>query len=342
VWAFATAGVAAPGLLCAIAAVVVQRRLLGQFKPQEIANTVWAFATAGVAAPELFRAIAAEIARRRLLGEFNAQDFSNTVWAFATAGVAAPGLFRDFASEISQRQLDQFKPQNISNIVWAFATAGVAAPGLFRDVASEIARRQLGQFNTQVIANTVWAFATAGVAAPAVFKALFTAAFALPAERFTTKDLVQLWQAVLFVRHEAPDASIPVPDAALEARLRSAMADSDERPSNQQRAVSAALRRIGWAHEFEHRTAEGLSLDMAQPGNKVCVEFDGPSHFLTTAQSPQQSLVPDGSTQFSTRLLRALGWTVVRVPYWEWNPLHRDEPAQDAYLRRKLHPVIPN
>jgi len=111
--------------------------------------------------------------------------------------------------------------------------------------------------------------------------------------------------------------------------------------------VSAALRRIGWAHEFEHRTAEGLSLDMAQPGNKVCVEFDGPSHFLTAAQSPQQqqqppSRVPDGATQFTTRLLRALGWTVVRVPFWEWDPLFRDEPAQDAYLRRKLHPVIPN
>ena len=277
--------------------------------------------------------------------QFNAVNVATMVSQLTKKPGGAEALRRDtqLAGRVAQMvvaKVGDMGSQALANTVHGWAKLGLPGSGVFEAVADK-AGPLLGQFTPQAIANTVWAFATAGVAAPAVFKALFGAAFAMPVERFTTGNLTQLWQAVLFVRHEAPDASIPVPDAALEARLRSAMADSGERPSDSQRAVSAALRRIGWAHEFEHRTAEGLSLDMAQPGNKVCVEFDGPSHFLTTAQSPQQSLVPDGSTQFSTRLLRALGWTVVRVPFWEWDPLWHNEPAQDAYLRAKL-PVLLN
>ena len=39
--------------------------------------------------------------------------------------------------------------------------------------------------------------------------------------------------------------------------------------------------------------------------------------------------------QLRHRLLRARGWTVVLLPYWDWKTL-RDGPAQDLYLRREL------
>ena len=52
VWAFATAGHAAPELLDAIAAVMAQR--LREFSHQELANTAWAFAVADHLAPAHF------------------------------------------------------------------------------------------------------------------------------------------------------------------------------------------------------------------------------------------------------------------------------------------------
>ena len=56
VWAFATAGHAAPALFDGVAKAAAPR--LHEFKPQNFANTVWAFATAGHAAPALFDAVA--------------------------------------------------------------------------------------------------------------------------------------------------------------------------------------------------------------------------------------------------------------------------------------------
>jgi hypothetical protein len=63
---------------------------VGEFNPQDLANTTWAFATPGHAAPALLDAIAAEAASR--VGEFNTQNLANTAWAFATVDHAAPAL----------------------------------------------------------------------------------------------------------------------------------------------------------------------------------------------------------------------------------------------------------
>ena len=38
---------------------------------------------------------------------------------------------------------------------------------------------------------------------------------------------------------------------------------------------------MSWDHEFEYRTEDGLSLDMAQPASRTAVEFDGPWHYLS-------------------------------------------------------------
>ncbi|KAJ8612687.1 hypothetical protein CTAYLR_002132 [Chrysophaeum taylorii] len=48
---------------------------------EELANTAWGFTTPGVEAPQLFAAIAGAGSSR--LGEFNPQNLANTAWAFA-------------------------------------------------------------------------------------------------------------------------------------------------------------------------------------------------------------------------------------------------------------------
>ena len=81
-------------------------------------------------------------------------------------------------------------------------------------------------------------------------------------------------------------------------------------------------------------TPQGYSLDaVVRVGDRdVAVEVDGPSHFL--------GRVPTGATQLKRRQLRAFGWSLVDVPYWEWNALNGDQ-ERAAYLRRKLDAAHP-
>ena len=73
--------------------VAVERRLvLGEFKPQELANTAWAFvgvdrsdADAVVFGNQvLISKLVAAVERR--LGEFDLRDLAGALWAFAAAG----------------------------------------------------------------------------------------------------------------------------------------------------------------------------------------------------------------------------------------------------------------
>ena len=57
---------------------------MGNFNPQELANTAWAFATLGQLDAQLFTALARAVERR--VGNFNTQNLANAAWAFATVG----------------------------------------------------------------------------------------------------------------------------------------------------------------------------------------------------------------------------------------------------------------
>ncbi len=58
------------------------------------------------------------------------------------------------------------------------------------------------------------------------------------------------------------------------------------------------------------------------------VEFDGPSHFLT-------SRAPTGATLLKRRHLELLGHALVIVPYWEWQGC-KGTGEREQYLRGKL------
>lgn len=45
---------------------------------------------------------------------------------------------------------------------------------------------------------------------------------------------------------------------------------------------------------------------------RIAVEVDGPFHFSVNTNSPL------GQTMIRRRLLRAVGWTVISVPYHTW------------------------
>ena len=81
---------------------------------------------------------------------------------------------------------------------------------------------------------------------------------------FHPVDLCQLYQVHLFLTLEAPELGLASLLSGFEVELKAAFTAEEPSPSRTQREVAAALERVGWTHEFEHVTAEGLSLDMAQ------------------------------------------------------------------------------
>ena len=74
---------------------------------------------------------------------------------------------------------------------------------------------------------------------------------------------------------------------------------------------------MGWVHTFEHKTAEGFSLDLAQPQSKLAIEVDEPWHYLRDVSSGKN--VVNGATRFKMRQLRSFGWTVAHISFLDWD-----------------------
>ena len=113
-------------------------------------------------------------------------------------------------------------------------------------------------------------------------------------------------------------------------------------PSASQQQVSDTLRGMSLSVEDEFRCPKsGYSIDMRVHDMHVigksstgaaagwAVEFDGPSHFLTCR-------LPVGGTLMKRRHLELLGYTVVSLPFWEWDQLTGSDERKE-YLRGKLH-----
>ena len=103
-------------------------------------------------------------------------------------------------------------------------------------------------------------------------------------------------------------------------------------PSRLQRAVAAALRRAGTALDEEVVLADagGYSVDLLLSGSRVVVEVDGPTHYVTGPRGYAAA----GATRLKHQQLRAFGYRVVSVPFWEWQRL-QSAPQQMAYLQRR-------
>ena len=88
-----------------------------------------------------------------------------------------------------------------------------------------------------------------------------------------------------------------------------------------QQQVAAAIAQLGVIVN-EEVNSEGYWIDMfvLWKGTWIAVEVDGPMHFFVGPMSR----LPKGSTLLKRRQLRALGWRIAVVPYWEWYALGTD------------------
>ena len=234
------------------------------------------------------------------------------------------------------RVAPSMNPQNVANTVWALATLGWQdGKGSMRCALEAAAVRVAPSMNAQGVANTVWALATLGWEANAETASCFQAHVeALSGDsslvQLPTKALAQLLQAHLasqFLGLGLLTLPFPTLQVALKAYRELAR---EVTVSTGQREVGESLRRLGISHELEYITADGLfSIDLAMVDRRIALEFDGPSHFATN------TLEPLGHTRLRDRLLCAMGWHVVSIPFFEWDKLHQPE-QMDSYVQRRL------
>ena len=189
--------------------------------------------------------------------------------------------------------------------------------------------------NAQDVANALWALATLGWQATTIMAAVYQqVAEAMfhdtPLSQVSTMHLSQLLQAHLASQFLGLGL-ITLPPSMLQVAVRAYREGArNVTVSKGQREVEGSLHRLGIPHELEHITADGLySIDLAIVDRRIAIEFDGPSHFT------RNTLEPLGRTRLRDRLLSAMGWHVVSIPFFDWAELLQPE-QMDAYVRQRL------
>jgi len=348
-WAVATMGQQVPAkqlqaLLSAFSAK------LADAKPQNISNTLWAIATMGhqLSEEHLQDFVMAFTVH---LEAASMQELANTLWACAKQQYAPQQLLAavERRQHSFQQQLTTTAPMALSGIAYACGQLGYCSkllPGALLQAAADRCRQEGAKaFGTQGLANLCWSAAVLDLQqyAPQVLE--LAAACSTVWSAMQPEELRQLYQVHMWLIDSQVSGGLSgvlTPQQLQQCRkeweLRLA---AIAKASMLQQQVFAALQQLppGTFRQqpvMEQRTADGaFSIDIAvttAAGSQVAIEVDGPSHFLR----PDNTL--DGRTQSRNKALAARGWSVVTVPYFEWNGLQPGQ-QQQAYLLDKLPAV---
>jgi hypothetical protein len=164
----------------------------------------------------------------------------------------------------------------------------------------------------------------------------------------------QLWQSYFLLSRDCPDAVEYVPTEFrnyLEGKWN-AEKSRGKQSSSRHRAISQTLSLMKVAHRNEYEEDVDVAIvleedsawthtalhdfDFEREGGerwkKVAVEFDGPHHFTAMASTGEDLSSMEGGVKITTprvlghtvlkyRLLKKKGWTVVRIPYYEFDKI---------------------
>ena len=168
----------------------------------------------------------------------------------------------------------------------------------------------------------------------------------------------QLWQSLFILEEECPRAVDHVDNETFQFLKKMWYREKTRHKTSsaRHRSLSDTLNFMGVKHYNEHDEDIDLALvlkteskwtnaadliDTEDCAQRVAVEFDGPSHFTKMLQvvpgekpEPPRAL---GHTVLKYRLLKRQGWTIVRVPFYEYDriPFWASMERQ-RYVQRKL------
>ena len=320
----------------------------GEFKPQGIANVLWALATMG---ERTDRGLLEAMQKRATAtaGEFKPQESADLLWGLATMGEKADQGLLEAMQTRATATAGEFKPQDVANLLWSLATMGEkVCRGLLEAMQTRVTATA-GEFNPQHVANVLWALAVMGEATGESLVALIDLLAARVLEirdQLNPEVRSQLHQWLLVCELDlVPGTSLSSAVALVKqeagGEFLQAFSGQATGESQLQKDVAAALKEAVSKSEIQKQFRDprsGHSIDILVRQQKAAgsteweewfVEVDGPTRFLSDGRTPS------GSTLLKRKQLVQLGYTVVAVPFWEWEALTDDE-AKKQYLADKL------
>ncbi|KAL6785384.1 hypothetical protein ACKKBG_A00045 [Auxenochlorella protothecoides x Auxenochlorella symbiontica] len=350
------AAVAGPGAAChthlqrALDALLLHlSRLVPGAGTHEVTTVAWALATLQHRRPNVLTTITDRACQLVQEGDWDVQAVSKLCWACARLSFDAPAFFDAVARLAPSRLFSRRQPEarTLALLLGAYATLGRCSgereQELFR-LAVPACTAAVHGMTCEHLINLAWSYCVAGLYPPEFFSA-WRLALALQAHRLSHQDLQKLFLVEAALQLEAASASgIGKPEdfasffqGLYEAgRLRNMASkewDGQRRrgavhTSSLQKQVFAALQELGLAPLMEEWREGQYSIDIAIPTELIAVEVDGPTHF------PWASRRVLGKTALKRRLLTAMGWRVLPVPFYDWPEAGLE--AQAAYMRSRL------
>jgi len=228
-------------------------------------------------------------------------------------------------------------------------------------------------FGPQEQANIAWSLTVLekyeSPAAQELLQSIFTNCSASCQEGISLEHAHQLWQSIFILQDQCPDVVDSIDDNTI--TFLKEMWDQEKtrrkKSSARHKALSETLDFMEVQHYNEHDEDIDVALVLKTESSwtknattceaslycdynddeytqRVAVEFDGPSHFTKIAMpNPKEikgKVVPPralGHTVLKYKLLKKQGWTIVRIPFYEfdripfWASMERQR-----YVQRKL------
>jgi hypothetical protein len=309
------------------------------FKPHELSQSAWAWAELRHdPGRKALAALDAQLASR--LPHFSEQAVGNVLWAAAVLC---------FRPERALRAIGGAVAAGGSGRSESGGGGEEAAAALLALRADAPLPARAEAFNGRFLATLLWSLALLDAFRLPLFESAWRAAAAAPPHAFALPGLCALFQVQQLAAAAAAQQQQqqqqrrapllpplnPALGAAAEAAWRAQV--RDHLHSELHADVADCLRAMGVPHALERLTADGLlSIDVAIGGDegasspvRVALEVDGPWHFAANSRGAL------GHTRARDALLRARGWAVASVPFFEWAPL-RNTFERKLYLRAKL------
>eukprot|EP01134_Creolimax_fragrantissima_P005465 CFRG5465T1 len=101
--------------------------------------------------------------------------------------------------------------------------------------------------------------------------------------------------------------------------------------------INDIMVRMGLTTGVRQYETLGFFLDFAFPDLKVCIEADGPHHYLVDPETLCYRM--NGITAVKAMCLKRSGWTMIHIPFWEWD-LFREAEDRRIYLNSLLQPYL--
>jgi hypothetical protein len=328
---------------------------IGSFRPLTIARVLWSLAKLGRHPGDVvYTALCQHACDTAHM--FKPRSLTELLWAWATLR-QYPGDSTFHA--ICQRAcvvISDVKPKHLCRILWACAVLAQDPGKEIFDQFMNQSVKQMSNMKPKQVPMLLWSCAVLGYITEGI--ELFNLAqktkscaldSKLGLKDFKSRTLNQLQQFTLSVELEScadagikHDNSTVASNASAQARqymrcmhLKSlANAGLQQRTfhvSTLQRQVTNAIERLGLRFQTEAIDSKsGYSIDVLVDG-RIAVEVDGPCHFLRLGRTPT------GSTLLKRRHLTLLNYTVISVPYWDWQALAKRCADRDAYMRDLLN-----